>query len=289
MARCSTRGENISRVPGPRPELALTTAMARAFFSSVVAAIVACSSATDVPAQHVSFDDVPPAPRSAEDGAASIETRAGSDSTSGESIRVESGTRLAVTQSTLRCKDLQVMRDATLDLTAATIVAETVRIESGGRVWGCGTFEAALTNDGEMMLGCSGGFQFAGPVTNNGHITIRARVGFMPSGPFINNGMLDLTTSGEVSLPATFVNNGRIIYPGEVKFRSVEKRGSSFKIVIESLDGHGYQLQRSLSPEGSGWSYVNAGSLQGRTGTDIILEDRASDGETAFYRVEVAP
>lgn len=206
------------------------------------------------------------------------------NSFNGDTI-VHGGT-LEVSASTLDCNHIKVEPQATLQLTGGIVAADVI-VDAMGALRGCGTITGSLTNDGLVIVNCTPGLTVAGPITNNGNMTVLGGANLTAGGSFINNGLLDLLTSPGTILPPGFVNNGTVVYPGDVKVRSVSKSGATFSLRVQSLTGHNYQLQRNSTLDNTNWQNVGA-AMTGNTGSDITLVDSTAALQQ-FYRIQVSP
>ena len=194
---------------------------------------------------------------------------------------------LKVSGSSLSCNQVEIKNQAVMDLAVATINAN-VTVDAGGLVYGCGTINGDLTNNGTVTIDCSPGLTVNGAIVNSGTLTILGGSALTSLGAFTNNGLLDLLTSPDTSLPPQFINNGTVIYPGVVNIRSISKQGSTFTLTAQSFTGHNYQLQKTSTLVDGNWQ--NVGSARaGATGTDVVLTDSASSGTEGFYRIQIAP
>jgi autotransporter-associated beta strand protein len=196
------------------------------------------------------------------------------------------GGTLEVSLATFHCSQLEVRPWATLYLTNGT-VESNVTVKALGTLRGCGTITGSLTNDGTVVIDCDTGLTVTGAVTNNGNMTLLGGATLTAGSSFVNNGLLDLLTSPGTTLPPGFVNNGTVIYPSDVKVRSVSKSGTTFSLTVQSLTGHYYQLQRNATLGNSTWQNVG-NPLAGNTGYDITLVD-STVAPQQFYRVQVSP
>jgi fibronectin-binding autotransporter adhesin len=215
---------------------------------------------------------------------ASRVTLSNNNSFNGDTM-VHGGT-LEVSASTLDCNHLEVESQATLQLTSGIVAADVV-VDALGALRGCGTITGSLTNSGSVVVDCTPGLAVTGPIINNGTMTFLGGAILTADGTFVNNGLLDLLTSPGTILPPGFVNHGTVIYPSDVKVRSVSKSGTTFSLRVQSFTGHNYQLQRNSTLGDANWQNVGA-VIAGATGSDITLIDSTVAPEQ-FYRVRVSP
>jgi autotransporter-associated beta strand protein len=206
------------------------------------------------------------------------------NSLNGDTI-VHGGT-LEVSGTILHCNQLEVRPQATLQLTGGT-VETNVTVEAMGALRGCGAIAGTLTNNGSVVIDCAAGLAVTGAITNNGNMTILGGAILTAGGSFVNNGLLDLLTSPGTTLPPGFVNNGTVVYPSDVKVRSMSKSGMTFSLTVQSLTGHNYQLQRNATLGASSWQNVGS-PVPGTTGRDITMID-FTVAPQQFYRVQVSP
>jgi autotransporter-associated beta strand protein len=195
------------------------------------------------------------------------------------------GGTLEVNASTLTCNQLKVESQATLQLVGGTVTTDVI-VNAMGSLRGCGTISGSLTNNGSATVNCAPGLTVTGAITNNGTMTLLGGANLIAGGSFINNGLLDLLTSPGTILPPGFVNNGTVVFPGDVKVRSVSKSGTLFSLRVQSISGHNYQLQRNSTLGNTNWQ--NVGAPMAGTGADITLVDSTAAPQQ-FYRIQVSP
>jgi hypothetical protein len=101
-----------------------------------------------------------------------------------------------------------------------------------------------------------------------------------------------LNDVGQVTFRAAFTDGSQGIFsatPAALiaalnKKTTVGKSGNAATITIDSVAAYSYQLQRSLSPAGAG--FTNIGSSQsGSTGTKLTFTDPNATGSALFYRI----
>lgn len=185
------------------------------------------------------------------------------------------------------CNEVAVRQQATLRMWQTELTAGTLVIEKGAVLDGCGTINAEVINHGTIIASC-GELRFTAPLTSYGQITVKGDATLTSTAAVTNHGVVDLITSRNATLPDGFVNHGRIIGFGEVKVQSTEKMRNVFQMRVESLTGHRYWMQRSLSLSAPVWEYVGY-PRDGVTGQDVYLFDMYVNGPQAFYRVVVDP
>ncbi|HEU5071390.1 MAG TPA: polysaccharide lyase family protein [Verrucomicrobiae bacterium] len=181
-----------------------------------------------------------------------------------------------------------VSNGATLDL-PGVITANTVQINAGGFLTGCGTLNGNLLNDGTVVSDCGapGRLTIFGNVTNNGTLQCLVGSGLQVSGVFVNNGLLDLLT-GAPGLPVNFINNGVVLDRSNLVVAGLALVGMDLEVRVQSYAGHGYQLQRTASLATPEWQ--NVGAAQDGDGTVLTFTD--AGGATVpqgFYRFAVTP
>ena len=215
---------------------------------------------------------------------AGIWTLSGASAYSGLTA-VASGT-LQVSGSITTTNFVTVSNTATLDL-PGTITANTVQINSGGALTGCGTINGNLLNNGTVTASCGapGGLAINGNVTNNGAMQILSGTALTVSGVFVNNGLLDLL-SGAQTLPANFINNGIVLTTTNIVVTSFTQSVGTLTLTIQGYDGHTYQLQRSGTLNNPNWQ--NVGPSQDGVGAPLTFADTPNSSQN-FYRILVSP
>ncbi len=197
--------------------------------------------------------------------------------------RVGAGT-LQVSGSITTTNFIIVSNTATLDL-PGTITANTVQINSGGTLTGCGTINGNLLNNGTVVADGGATLEISGNVTNNGAMQFINGSGLAVTGTFANNGLLDLLT-GAQTLPVNFINNGTVLLATNVVVTSFTKTSGTILLTIYGYDGHTYQLQRTATLNSANWQ--NVGPAQDGQGAPLTFTDTPGGGQN-FYRVSVSP
>lgn len=194
------------------------------------------------------------------------------------------GGTLQISNSITTTNFVIISNAATLDL-PGTITANTVQINSGGTLTGCGAINGNLLNNGTVIADCGGTLEITGNITNNGAMQFLNGSGLVVTGTFVNNGLLDLLT-GAQNLPENFINHGTVLLAGNLRVTSFTKSGGTMTLAIFGYDGHTYQLQRSAALAPANWQ--NVGPSQDGTGAPLTFTDTAG-GSQNFYRVAVMP
>lgn len=177
-----------------------------------------------------------------------------------------------------------VSNTATLDL-PGIITANTVQINSGGTLTGCGAINGNLLNNGAVLSDCGATLEIVGNVTNNGTMQFVNGSGLAVTGTFVNNGLLDLLT-GTQNLPANLINHGTVLLATNIVVTSFTKTGGTLSLTIYGYDGHTYQLQHTATLNNANWQ--NVGPSQDGTGAPLSFTDTLG-GSQNFYRVAVSP
>jgi rhamnogalacturonan endolyase len=172
----------------------------------------------------------------------------------------------------------------TLDL-PGNVTANTVQINAGGTLTGCGAINGNLVNNGTVLADCGGTLEITGNVTNNGAMQFLNGSGLTVTGTFVNNGLLDLLT-GAQTLPANLINHGAVLLATNIVVTSFSKSGGTLSLTIYGYDGHTYQLQRSTTLNNANWQ--NVGPSQDGAGAPLTFSDSPADAQN-FYRVAVSP
>jgi len=208
-------------------------------------------------------------------------TLTGTDNYSGLTL-VGAGT-LQISNSLTTTNFLIVSNTATLDL-PGTVTANTVQINGGGTLTGCGAIFGNLLNNGSVLADCGATLEITGNITNNGAMQFLNGSGLAVTGTFVNNGLLDLLT-GVQNLPANFINRGTVLLATNIVVTSFVKTGGTLLLTIYGYDGHTYQLQRSATLNNANWQ--NAGPPQDGADATLTFSDTPV-GSQNFYRVSVS-
>jgi hypothetical protein len=106
-------------------------------------------------------------------------------------------------------------------------------------------------------------------------------------GTVVNNGTIDLINGGVTNFHGAFVNNGTILDSNTVIVAQTSISSDDVIVQIQSVVGHGYQLQISPSLEPPAWT--DAYAAQPGTGGVLIFTDPggATNQPSRLYRIQV--
>ena len=205
-----------------------------------------------------------------------------------KSATTVSGGTLGIIGGSLSTTGVTVSGSAALALAAGAITTGTVQIAAGGFLYGYGTINGALVNQGTVTV--DGALTLNGNFQNNGYMMVTGSgslvVNLPNNGAFVNNGILDIMDSPQTVLPAGYVNNGTILNSSLVTVQQVAEAANSFSVTIQSYTNHTYQLQRSTNLG----TWQNVGVAQsGTTGSTLVLTDTNATAGSMFYQVGVGP
>ncbi|MEM7147289.1 MAG: hypothetical protein AAF591_19390 [Verrucomicrobiota bacterium] len=176
---------------------------------------------------------------------------------------------------------------ANLD-TPGVLNADTAQVQSGGFLFGCGTLNATLDNDGTVEADCGSAvtFTIAGTVTNDGKFRVLSNTTLNTTGIFTNNGFLSLFNAAPGSLPSNFVDNGNLGLPANARIKTVSIGGSDFTLTIDSASGFIYQAVASTTLQQGSW--LEVGTPQVGTGSTLtfLLSGEAVD-RANFFRFDI--
>lgn len=168
---------------------------------------------------------------------------------------------------------------------SATLKANPLTINSGGKLTGSGDMVAMVVNNGEIVINSGSGdsMRFLFDVTNHGLIRAVNNTGLVASsGLFINNGTLDIIT-GAGSGPMNLTGAGAFYSPNRMPLVALVKPsgGTNAIVSIQTNTYHTYLFQ--TSSDLSGWTteqtIVGDGSLAEWTATDV--------GDALYFRVDI--
>jgi autotransporter-associated beta strand protein len=183
----------------------------------------------------------------------------------------------------------------TLALSGGTISNQTVQIDAGATLVGCGVINGFVSSQGTLLINCGGTLSVNGNLENDGVMRLTNGSQLAVSGTFTNTGFLDIIT-GAQNLPSNFVNTGIVIDASAVSAGQFSRAGSIFSMTIPaSYLGHNYQLQHRDSLTTGNWVTVDSqAGIGDPTATPpvtgaLILKDPNAIGNQGFYRVLVSP
>ena len=140
---------------------------------------------------------------------------------------------------------LIVSNTATLGL-PGIVRANTVQINSGGTLTGCGAINGNLLNNGTALANCGATLAISGNLTNNGTMELISGSGLSISRIFVNNGLLDVLT-GAQNLPRNLFNYRTVLLATNIVVTSFTKASGVFNLSIQGYGGHSFQLQRTTA------------------------------------------
>lgn len=184
---------------------------------------------------------------------------------------------------------IRVQSGATMTLhESSTTVADSVQIDAGGFVHGCGTLMADVLNYGLLAADCGTGtgLTLIGNVTN--HRTIRASHDsalIANSGAFTNHGTLDLLT-GVSSLPSMLINDGLIYTATSPPVPDFSFEDDDVALVLSAPSGHSYQLQGRFDLTSGIWDDIGAAQM-GNDGSLIFVHTDGRTFDRYFYRYQI--
>lgn len=200
---------------------------------------------------------------------------------------VQAGT-LVISGTNSATASVEVVSNATLQLTSGVLQGGRVLVDAGGQMTGSGTVAVPFVNNGTVLV-TNGTMQFSGPVTNNGVMRfIGGAAVIATNGPFVNKGVLDLLT-GQKTLPLNLINSGTLLTGSQVSLRPPVWTGSNLQVSLLGYAGHSFQLQSARSL-GTSTTWTNVGNPQVGGGTTLTFTDAPPfSAASMFYRVSVAP
>jgi autotransporter-associated beta strand protein len=218
---------------------------------------------------------------------------------------VEQGT-LEITGAAVCASAAEVESGASLVLTAATLDAESLTLNTGSSLQSSGasridgelnnkgtltvaggslTVDRAMVNSGTVEVRAGAAFTASAEVINDGTMRFLAGSSMNAAAGFTNNGLLDLLTS-DSTLPAAFENNGTVILNSSRRILSASRSGTDFTCTIHGYVGHSYQLQHAAALSGP---WTNAGTSRQGGGAVLTFTHTGPAAAKGFYRVLVSP
>ena len=172
----------------------------------------------------------------------------------------------------------------------STIRAALLHIQNNGVVRGCGTIEAAVQNEGDLVADCGTGTSLVliGGVTNQAAVRVRAGTALETgSHPFVNEGLLDTMTAAG-ALPSGLTGGGAVYTTQSAPPLEIEVNNATASFSFLALALHQYELQQASVLQPADWVSIG-GPL---TGLDQVLQVPHSIGATTnrtYFRYRILP
>ncbi len=170
----------------------------------------------------------------------SLPLRADITVTGASAITVTNPAAIFFNGSTLRIQDSAEVRIRS----GGSLIGSTVEIAPLAKLYNCGTVNAAIVNQGEVVANCGGTSTFLANVTNSGVFRVSHGSTLVVAGTFQNNAgaLLDLITANQTGPPAMFSNVGTLIEAKDVRVARIVAGPGDVKITIQGIPPHTYQL-----------------------------------------------
>jgi hypothetical protein len=187
--------------------------------------------------------------------------------------------------STLRITDSAEVRIHS----GGNLTGSTVEIAPLAKLYNCGTVNAAVVNQGEVVADCGGTSTFLAAVANYG--VFRASHGslLVVAGSFQNNpgALLDLITADQTGPPLLLSNAGTLIKATDVRVAGIEIGPVDAKITIQGIRPHTYRLLGSNNLNAGPWAQI--GPVKIATGGLLQFDHPGvlPDFDKYFYRIAV--
>lgn len=169
------------------------------------------------------------------------------------------------------------------------LTGSTVEIAPLAKLYNCGTVNAAIINQGEVVADCGGTSTFLAAVANYG--VFRASHGslLVVAGPFQNNAgaLLDLITADQTGPPLLLSNAGTLIKATDVRVEGIVVGPVDAKITIQGIRPHTYRLMGRNSLNAGPWTQI--GPVKIATGGLLQFDhpDVVSGFDKYFYKIAV--
>lgn len=165
------------------------------------------------------------------------------------------------------------------------LVADSLTIDSGGQLVGCGTIFAEVINNGDIVANCGSTMTLLDNVTNNSFIrAVNDTALKADAGIFLNNGTLDLIT-GNGAAPANLSGSGIFFSATQLPavLIAVNSLQDTADISIQTNTYHSYDLETNPDLSPNNWTVED--SIKG-DGSLLTWTVNLTDSKL-FFRINI--
>jgi hypothetical protein len=170
-----------------------------------------------------------------------------------------------------------------------SLAGAAIEVASSGKLFNCGTINAAISNTGEIVSDCGVPSVFLGSVTNSGTFRVSHGSSLIALGSFQNNqgALLDMITAAQTGPPSALTGPGTLIDAEDLHIERIEVGAADARILIHGIRPHTYQLMGTSRLSPPAWTPI--GPIQTATGGQLQWNHSgvAINFSTYFYRVVV--
>lgn len=169
------------------------------------------------------------------------------------------------------------------------LTGTTVEIGPLAKLFNCGTVNAEIVNQGEVVSDCGGTSTFLGNVTNNGVFRVSHVSTLVVAGTFQNNAgaLLDMITANQTGPPAAFSNAGSLIEAKDLRVASIAAGPADATIKVQGIPPHTYQLFGRPSLITGSWTPIGAAKIASGGLLQFNHPGVVSGFDKYFYKVAV--
>lgn len=187
--------------------------------------------------------------------------------------------------STLRINDSAEVRIHS----GGNLTGSTVEIGPSAKLYNCGTVNAAIVNQGEVVADCGATSTFLAAVANYGVFRVSHGSTLVATGPFQNKAgaLLDMITANQTGPPPLLINIGTLIEAADVGVAGIVAGPVDAKITIQGIRPHTYRLLGRSNLSAGPWTQI--GPVKIATG-GLLQFDHSGvvpDFDKYFYRIAV--
>jgi hypothetical protein len=189
------------------------------------------------------------------------------------------------TGSTLRINDGAEVRIHN----GGSLTGSTVEIAPLAKLYNCGTVNAAIVNQGEVVADCGATSTFLAAVANYGVFRVSHGSTLVATGTFQNKAgaLLDLITANQTGPPSLLSNAGTLMEATDVRVAGIVAGPVDTKITIQGIRPHTYRLLGRSNLSVGPWTQI--GPVKNATGGLLQFEHAGvvSGSDKYFYRIAV--
>lgn len=203
----------------------------------------------------------------------------------------DTGRLIVRSELTVNAGDVLIENGGVMEVHSGSVTtADTLEIQLGGLLTGCGTINANIINLGTIQSECGPATYLVvnGDLENGGTTKITNGTELQVSGTLTNNQLLDIR--GGSMTTGTFINNGIFLSDGsiDVDIVSADVVGSDFQVTAATMSSRSYVMEFSLTLLPGSWIQVGFSQV-GIDGPLLFTHPNGATFGKAFYRIRALP